>query len=72
MIVPVGEFIQRPYREEGEGVLIHEGPDRHGRWLYTETWMSNYHPGHPDGENRHALRAQVFRSSIPGWVKEIK
>jgi hypothetical protein len=64
-------LIQRPDGEEGEGVIVHNGPDLHGTYLFTNIWMSDYHPGHPDGEYRHALRAQVFRSKLPRWVRRL-
>lgn len=58
-------------------VTVHEGPDRFMRYTFTLTWCADYHPGHPDGEYRHATRGQVYRSELPRtgidrWVDERK
>lgn len=34
--------------------------DSLGRWHYAVYWVSDYHPGHPDGEHRIAIRGQNF------------
>lgn len=37
------------------------GPyDRHGRCEYFVYWVADYHPGHPEGEHRIAIRGQVY------------
>lgn len=41
-------------------VEVHRGPDERGRYGYTLFWMTNYHPGHPDGEYGWRERGQVF------------
>ena len=50
---------QSPHR-----IKIISGPDRLGRYMWFAYWMSDYHPGHPDGEHRWAERGQVS-SGIP-------
>jgi len=39
---------------------LESGPDDRGRYHYTLSWWADYHPGHPDGENRMAERSQHF------------
>ena len=34
--------------------------DSRGRWHYAIYWVDDYHPGHPNGEHRIAIRGQHF------------
>lgn len=43
---------------------IYAGPDERRRYHYALFWCADYHPGHPDGEYRHAERGQHFFSEI--------
>lgn len=54
---------------ERRGELF-EGPDHRGRYSYALYWMSNYHPGHPDGEYRRAERGQHYFGVPPDNVKD--
>ena len=44
---------------------VFDGPDRCGKWGYWLFWLADYHPGHPDGEDRIAERGQAFRAPLP-------
>ena len=46
-------------------IELHEGPDQLGRYSWALFWMADYHPGHPDGENRIAERGQHRFGVIP-------
>jgi hypothetical protein len=46
-------------------VEVHSGPDSLGRYSYTLFWEADYHPGHPEGENRRAERGQCFFGPLP-------
>jgi hypothetical protein len=39
--------------------------DSLGRYGNMQYWLDNYFPGHPDGEHKIRLRAQVFNSALP-------
>ena len=55
----------KPDVKPGEVVgVIHDGPDKDEKYLFTLYWWADYHPGHPDGEHRLAIRGQVYRSRI--------
>ena len=43
------------------------GPDDNGKSLFYAYWISEYHPGHPDGENRRAVRGQTFRAVLQDY-----
>jgi hypothetical protein len=47
---------------------LYSGPDDRGRYHYALFWMADYHPGHPDGEYRHAERGQHFFGVPPANV----
>ena len=44
---------------------LYAGPDELGRYAYALYWEADYHPGHPDGEYRHAERGQHFHAPLP-------
>lgn len=46
---------------------IYSGPDSHGRYHYALFWMADYHPGHPNGEDRWAERGQHFFGTPPDY-----
>lgn len=41
-------------------IVYHTKSDGLGKCHFTLFWYANYHPGHPDGEYRHAERGQCF------------
>lgn len=45
-------------------VEIWAGPDKDGHYSYSGTWWASYHPGHPLGEHRMALRGQCFSGPL--------
>ena len=46
-------------------IEIHSGPDKHGRFFHTRFGMTDYKPGHPDGEHKIREIGQVFFSDLP-------
>lgn len=54
--------------------VIHSGPDGQGRYGFTKFWRATYHPGHPDGEHRLAVRGQGYFArkedhlSVTRWI----
>ncbi len=46
-------------------IEIVSGPDERNRYVHFRNWLADYHPGHPDGENRTAERGQIFHSALP-------
>lgn len=48
-------------RTRGE---VYSGPDKWGNYHFALFWCSDYHPGHPEGEYRHAERGQHFLASL--------
>jgi len=57
----------RPY----EKIVVHSGPDKHGRFVHTRYWWSDYTPGHPEGEYERRLRGQVFRAPLPDGAHDV-
>lgn len=68
----------------GFRIEYHGKADDEGRCFFTLYWMADYHPGHPDGEYRKAMRGQNFfadprqygfdlppnkAQSIPAWFE---
>jgi len=56
----------------GRRLEIYNGPDSVGRYHYAIFWLADYHPGHPDGENRTAWRGQHFFGPIPNEQFELE
>ena len=56
-------------RRKPERIEIVSGPDSLNRYTYVLVWCADYHPGHPEGEYRHAERAQVFFALLPARNK---
>lgn len=50
----------RASRDRGPWIFLYTPPDLEGRRSYRLSWVSDYHPGHPSGEHRIALRHQQF------------
>ena len=48
---------------------VYEGPDAQGRYSYALFWMTNYHPGQPDGEHGWKERGQHFYGKLPQNIK---
>lgn len=46
-------------------IEVHSGPDRLGRYSHTRFWMTDYTPGHPDGEYKLREVGQVFFCELP-------
>ncbi len=44
---------------------IHSSPNKEGKYSHTRFWMADYHPGHPEGEDRWAERGQCFLAELP-------
>lgn len=49
-------------RRESRRIKYHGESDSLGRCEFSLTWVDDYHPGHPDGEDRIAERGQHFYS----------
>jgi hypothetical protein len=45
-------------------IEVWQGADRDGMCRFTKFWLADYHPGHPQGENRLAERAQAFHARL--------
>lgn len=50
---------------------IYEGPNKHGEYHFALFWMADYHPGHPEGEYRHAERGQHFLAPIVEHLRDV-
>lgn len=50
-------------------IVVHEGPDERGRYVYTVYHWAMYHPGDPAGEHRLNERGHVFRAALPDWPR---
>ena len=46
-------------------IEVVSGPDAMGRYGHFRYWLADYHPGHPDGENRRAERGHIFHAALP-------
>jgi len=46
-------------------IEIHSWPDDKGRYSHTRFWMTDYKPGHPDGEYKVREIGQVFFGPLP-------
>lgn len=42
-------------------------PDALGRQSFSIYWLANYHPGHPEGEYRWAIRGQNFFAKVSDY-----
>jgi hypothetical protein len=49
-------------------IEIYDGPDRDGKYHYALFWMTDYSPGHPEGEYERRESGQHFRSALPEWA----
>lgn len=45
---------------ETVGVIVPNSRNKFGEYEFTLYWRANYHPGHPEGENRLAVRGQCY------------
>ena len=63
--------VRRQRREMAERIEYLSKTDDRGRCSFLLYWMADYHPGHPDGENRVAERGQCFRADPRnyGWPR---
>ena len=46
-------------------IEVHSGPDSHGRYCHTRYWLTDYKPGHPDGEYVTREVGQVLFAPLP-------
>jgi len=53
-------------------VEFHSEPDELGRRSFTLTWLADYHPGHPDGEDRIDVRGQCFYADPEQYISPIR
>ena len=51
-------------------IVVHEGSDNLGRYVYTAYRWALYTPGHPDGEYVPRWRGQVYHAALPDWIDE--
>ena len=49
-------------------IEVVSGPDAMGRYVHFRYWLADYHPGHPDGENRSS-RAGADISRRPAQAR---
>ena len=62
-------------RGEIVGVIEPHTRDDEGRVSFTLFWWADYHPGHPEGENRWAIRAQCYfakpenHPNVSRWIE---
>ena len=65
MLVELRKLVERSneltgYRDPELRIEYHCPTDKYGRCSFSLHWMTDYHPGHPDGEYRWAETAQMF------------